>query len=174
MNIFVLDKDPVKAAQAHCDKHVVKMILETAQLLSTADHVAGRSTEFTHTYKPTHKNHPCAVWVREEMRNYQWLCELGLALCAEYSYRYAKHRDSLQPQHACEDMIQQRTDWVYYTYGGLANPASWALAMPDQYKGADPVAAYRAYYIGEKARMLTYKRRSRPTWIPETALCVTA
>ena len=65
MNIFVLDNDPFKAAEYQCDKHVVKMVLETAQLLCSAHETA--------PYKRTHYNHPCAIWTRSSLSNYMWL-----------------------------------------------------------------------------------------------------
>ena len=74
MNIFILDLDPQSCAEAHCDKHVVKMILETAQLLSSALWITGVEAP----YRLTHKNHPCAIWTRESLDNYMWLCQLGL------------------------------------------------------------------------------------------------
>jgi hypothetical protein len=77
MNIFYLDKSPYTCARYHCDKHVVKMILETAQLLCGAHWATGGTAQ----YKPTHLNHPCAIWVRKSLSNYKWLCELGFNLC---------------------------------------------------------------------------------------------
>ncbi len=146
MNIFVLDEDPTIAAQYHCDKHVVKMVLETAQILST---VSGRG------YKPTHVNHPCTVWARESKANYQWLYDLGVALGKEYTHRYRrKHKSSfvIAEQWPCEDLPS-----------GELTP--FALAMPDEYKVDCPVESYRAYYRGEKAAMLTYKHREVPSWL---------
>ena len=79
MNIFVLDENPQVAAQMHNDKHVVKMILETAQLLCGVHHMVGGDYDIP--YKLSHKNHPCAIWVRQCIENYIWLCDLGLSLC---------------------------------------------------------------------------------------------
>jgi hypothetical protein len=105
MNIFVLDSSPEKAAEYHCDKHVVKMILETCQLLSTAHRVLdgevgvsnnGGSLKLadadmdTTLLRSTHTNHPCAVWVRESEANYRWTWRLLCALCDEYTARYGK------------------------------------------------------------------------------------
>ena len=86
MNIFYLDKNPKLCAQYHVDRHVVKMILETAQLLSTAHWLTGGEGP----YRATHKNHPSAIWARSNKSNYNWLCKLGLELCEEYTYRYGK------------------------------------------------------------------------------------
>lgn len=91
MNIFYLHPVPATCARLHCDKHVVKMILEYSQLLSTAHHLGGSPAEITdRIYKPTHANHPSAVWVRECAQNYHWLFELLTALHMEYTYRYGK------------------------------------------------------------------------------------
>lgn len=151
MNIFVLDENIETAAQYHLDKHVVKMPLETAQILCTVRHLFGGFAP----YKATHKNHPCTVWCRESKSNYLWLCNFGLALCSEYSYRYGKI-------HACQSVIQDC----------LANiPAipdvgltSFALAMPEQYRSSDPVLSYRQYYIAEKRNIASWKKRGVPSW----------
>jgi phage-related protein len=74
MNIFILDKDPKKIAMYHNDKHVVKMIVETAQLLCTAHHVSGTNGDIP--YRKTHQNHPCSIWARESIENYNWLLTL--------------------------------------------------------------------------------------------------
>ena len=151
MNIFLLSFNPRIAAEHHCDKHVVKMILETAQLLYSAFPsvpIGG--------YKKTHVNHPCAIWTRESQDNYAWLCELGLALCAEYTFRYGRIHKT-----------QSHIEWL------TANPPDLPAigvteirqAMPVEYKRANPVEAYRAYYIGAKARLLTYSKRSSPAFL---------
>ena len=82
MNIFFLDYDTQKCAQYHCDKHVVKMVLETAQLLCGVHHTTPQVTPQV-PYKLSHKNHPCAIWCRESLSNYLYLCDLGLELCKE-------------------------------------------------------------------------------------------
>ena len=86
MNIFFLDFNTQKCAQYHCDKHVVKMILETAQLLCGVHHMIPQVTPQV-PYKLSHKNHPCAIWTRDSLSNYLYLCDLGLELCKEYTYR---------------------------------------------------------------------------------------
>ena len=96
MNIFALSCDPILAAQNHADRHVVKQSLESAQLLSTVFSSLGGKTR----YKPTHKNHPCTLWAGECSGNYEWLVELGLALCDEYTYRYGR-------EHACGAVIRE-------------------------------------------------------------------
>lgn len=160
MNIFYLDEHDQKAAEYHCDKHVVKMIVETAQMLSTAHHVLGINIPAQFLYKPTHKNHPCNVWVRETTCNYQWLAALGQDLCAEYEFRYGKI-------HAC----QERINALYMCFPqkletGFMTPP--ALAMPEKYKiQSDPVQSYRNYYIGEKMKFAKWKLGNKPYWIGE-------
>jgi hypothetical protein len=89
MNIFVLDNDPKKCAEAHCDKHVVKMILEHAQLMCTAHHMQPNTTmQYDIPYKQTHTNHPCAVWVRQSLDNYRWLYSMTDYLNDEYKRRF--------------------------------------------------------------------------------------
>ena len=140
MNIFVLDANPKKCAEYHCDKHVVKMILETAQLLCGAHHMTMSTTDQI-PYKLSHKNHPCAIWVRESLSNYLYLCELGLELCKEYTYRYGK-------RHKSQDVIEWCvTNKVQICYKGLtAQPK----AMPDECKTESVVESYRNYYMTSK------------------------
>ncbi len=167
MNIFFLSALPRRAAQAHCDRHVVKMILESTQLLWTAHHATRTPIPATAPppYKPLNPNHPCGRWVRASVINYLWLCALAACLVAEYHYRYPHGR-----AHACEPHIA----WL------TANPPPSlprirmtppALAMPPEYHVAgDPVASYRAYYLGPKRDrgLLVYTRRSPPDWVAPT------
>ena len=141
MNIFFLDMDVKKCAEYHCDKHVVKMILETAQLLCGVHHMTDRITDQV-PYKLSHKNHPCAIWARESLDNYLYLCELGLELCKEYTYRYEKRHKSQEVIEWCV------TNKAQICYKGLTEPPK---AMPDEYKVKDVVESYRNYYIGEKS-----------------------
>ncbi|MFU8806166.1 MAG: pyrimidine dimer DNA glycosylase/endonuclease V, partial [Bradymonadaceae bacterium] len=90
MNIFIFDEDPQECARHHGDRHVVKMVLETAQILCTVQHVSGQAAP----YKKTHAAHPCVRWVLESLANYRWLVELGLALAVEYTHRYGRRHKS--------------------------------------------------------------------------------
>jgi hypothetical protein len=154
MNIFLLDWDVSKCAKYHCDKHVVKMILETAQLLCGAHHVVEQPISNI-PYKLSHKNHPCAIWVRESLSNYLYLCELGLELCKEYTYRYEK-------RHKSQDVIEWCvTNKVNICDKGFTEPPK---AMPDEYKVLDVVESYRNYYIGAKSGFSTWKNREIPFW----------
>jgi hypothetical protein len=151
MNIFFLDFDVKKCAEYHCDKHVVKMILETAQLLCSAHHVTGGSAP----YKLSHKNHPCSIWTRKSLSNYLYLCELGLELSKEYTYRYGK-------RHKSQDVIE----WCLINKPnipdiGFTEPA---MAMPDEYKVKSVVESYRNYYMGAKSGFAVWKNREKPFW----------
>jgi hypothetical protein len=154
MNIFILDEDVKKCAQYHCDKHVVKMILETAQLLCGVHHVTAHDTAHV-PYKLSHKNHPCAIWARESFSNYVYLCELGLELCNEYTHRYGKRHKSLDVILWC---IVNRPN---IPDKGLTDAAK---AMPEEYKVKSVVDSYRNYYRGEKSGFASWKMRETPEW----------
>ena len=152
MNIFFLDFDVKKCAEYHCDKHVVKMILETAQLLCSAHHVTGG----TAPYKLSHKNHPCSIWVRASLSNYLYLCELGLALGEEYTHRYGKKHKSVEVIEWCL-LNRPNIHDVDFT--------SPPLAMGDEYKiGNDVIESYRNYYKGAKSEIVSWKNRETPDW----------
>ena len=155
MNVFVLDLDPARAAQMQCDKHVVKMVLETAQLLCAA------FPEGSAPYKRTHYNHPCAKWTRESMDNFVWLVGHGLALSDEYTYRYGKRHKS----HDAILWCMQHTHLLDIPAVGLT---PFAQAMPDEYKHEDSVTAYRTYYIENKLKVrdiVKYTRRRQPEFL---------
>jgi hypothetical protein len=135
MNIFYLDRDPAEAARMQCDRHVVKMILETAQLLSTAHaELDGESP----AYKPTHKNHPSAVWVRGSLQHYAWtVCHLS-ALGREYTERYGKVHKTIR-----EHLATLKQPPVALQANFWRDPPQ---CMPDEYKRDDTVLAYQLYY----------------------------
>ena len=160
MNIFFLDLDVNKCAKDHCDKHVVKMILETAQLLCGVHHIVGQVTPQV-PYKLSHKNHPCSIWTRSSLSNYLYLCELGLALCKEYTNRYEK-------RHKSQDVIE----WCLVNKPnikdiGFTEPPK---AMPDEYKVSDVVESYRNYYRGAKMGFAVWKNGNTPKWILESTV----
>jgi hypothetical protein len=158
MNIFFLDFDVKKCAEYHCDKHVVKMILETAQLLCSAHHVTGGSAP----YKLSHKNHPCSIWVRSSLSNYLYLCELGLKLGEEYTHRYGKKHKSVEVIEWCLVNRPNIHD-VDFT--------SPPLAMGDEYKiGNDVIESYRNYYKGAKSKIVSWKNREKPFWFEKKEL----
>jgi hypothetical protein len=167
MNIFILDWDVKKCTQYHVDKHVVKMILETAQLLCGVHHV---TDEVTTKYRPStdqvpyklsHKNHPCAIWARKSLSNYLYLCELGLELSKEYTHRYGK-------QHKSEMVIL----WCIMNKPnipdiGFTEPSK---AMPDEFKVDSVVESYRNYYMGAKSDLAAWKNREKPFWFEKKEL----
>lgn len=157
MNIFYLDKNPKLAAKYHCDKHVVKMILETAQLLCTAHRLLdGDENQPEYVYKATHKNHPSAVWARTNIENYNWLYQLFLELNEEYTYRYGKTHLSYKK---LNDYLMHPPNNI--TKGAFFPPPQ---CMPDKYKSMDTVLAYKQYYVGDKSKLLQYKKEF-PLWI---------
>ncbi|WP_448383356.1 pyrimidine dimer DNA glycosylase/endonuclease V [Desulfosoma sp.] len=153
MNIFVLDLDPIKCARYHCDQHVVKMILESVQILCTAFNKKGFDTP----YKSTHTKHPCVLWAEESFDNVRWLMRLARALNREYKYRYRKSQD-----HASIRVLDQLKSLRFASLG----LTPFAQAMPEKYRvPEDPVTAYRRFYVGEKLRFATWTRRRKPPWI---------
>jgi len=177
MNIFVVNNDPVCAAQELCDKHVVKMIVESGQMLSTAHRVLDgveyysmskgtrpRKIKRWHLndarerilWKASFVNHPCTLWTMATDGNYQWHANHAYALCKEYSRRYGKI-------HSSEILIE------YLNYNLPKNIKSgeltpFAQAMPDKYKSADAVTSYRSYYNGEKTKFAVWNYTETPDW----------
>ena len=154
MNIFFLDFDVKKCAEYHANSHVVKMVLETAQLLCGVHWVQGSEAP----YKLSHKNHPCSIWVRESLSNYLYLCELGLALGEEYTYRYGKTHKSIEVIQWCLSNRPNIKDIDFTTP---------PLAMPDEYKVDSVVESYRNYYKGAKSEIVSWKNRKIPDWFLE-------
>ena len=161
MNIFYLDRDPVVAAQMMCDKHVVKMILESAQLLSTANRVLDGDdyADRYGLYKMAHKNHPSTKWVRSGGLNYLWLYKHMRGLMQEYTYRYGKIHASERLNMGLSGRPQNMDENAPFT-----DPPQ---CMPDYCKGDDTVSAYQTYYIVEKADFATWKKREKPGWFNE-------
>ncbi len=162
MNIFRLHDDPKTAAIMHCDKHIPKMVLETAQMLSTAWRMTEKDNDYADNnalYKAAYKNHPSTVWVRHGIFNYLWTRRLFKYLCKEYTKRYSKH-------HACERLLKAFAYDVPYETTIIKSPLPFPQCMPNKYKvECDPVQAYRNYYKGEKAYFAKWERgRAAPKW----------
>ena len=158
MNIFYLDKDPKIAAQMHCDKHCVKMILEYAQLLSTAHRILDEdSVKSDKFYQVTHKNHPSAIWTRESKDHYLWLYDLFLNLCYEYSKRYSKNHNTKSTIGESLMMLPKNIK-----NNGWIDPPQ---CMPDYCKKKDTVDAYRKFYLEEKASFATWKIQQPEWWL---------
>lgn len=176
MNIFYIDKDPIKAAEYMVDSHVVKMILESCQLLSTAHRLldgkmtpaktnAGRKTiryvlpdaREGILYQATHINHPSSVWVRQSNNNYNWLhCHL-MALLNEYTYRYGKVHKSMDVAIALTRLPQN----IPVDYFTTPTPAMDEKYLVDK----DSLKSYRNYYIHGKTHLHKWTRRNAPEWL---------
>ena len=163
MNIFVLDECPIQSAQMQCDKHIVKMPLETAQMLCSVWHRYGEGDKVP--YREVHKNHPCTLWTGDSMDNYNWLWLHGMELCFEYTRRYNKI-------HKCQQVIMDLSypsprKFNFDNYFGTPHPQ----CMPDEYKSTElrihsnTVRAYRRYYVNDKKDIAKWeKSRPMPDW----------
>lgn len=149
MNIFILDENPILSAQYQCDKHVVKMILESAQLLCGVFDSA--------PYKRTHYNHPCAKWVRESLGNFTWLKNHAFALCQEYTYRYEK-------VHKSASIVEWCSSNTHKMNFELFDQTPFVQCVPDKYKSNDAVLSYRNYYINDKKSFCKWSKRQTPEW----------
>jgi hypothetical protein len=177
MNIFYLHNDPKECAKLHNDKHVVKMIIEYAQLMSTAHRVLDGEEYIeitsnnrkmrrwrhheekmnTGLMKATHINHPSAIWVRQSKDNYVWINQMWNYLLMEYTYRYGK-------VHSCEKYKSYLYPWPEKipTNIGFTEPTP---AMPDVYKvSGNSLQSYMNYYRGAKSHIAHWKKREIPTW----------
>jgi hypothetical protein len=167
MNIFLLSYLVNEAAKAHYNRHVVKMISETFQLISTAyaELDANLASELGTDclWKPTHKNHPCAIWARAHPNNLQWLIALGFALCEEYTLRFSDAKEPCK-KHAVEERLRKLSGRVPNFASELPPLNEFGVTeppqcMPDKYKVAgNAVEAYRAYYAGEEKMPLRWWR----------------
>lgn len=154
MNIFVVDWDPREAARQLCDKHVVKMPTESAQMLCT---VLRQLDVAQVPYKASHPKHPCTLWARQTRSNFQWLLLHGEELCQEYTRRYKR-------EHACEKVIRWCAEHTANVPDGPLT--EHPQVMPDDAKAADTVTAYRNCYIRHKAYMARWKHTNPPEWWP--------
>jgi hypothetical protein len=152
MNIFVLNEDPKQAARDQCDKHVVKMPLETAQMLCTALRQHGCDDV---PYKSAHVKHPCTLWTGVSRDNFLWLVEHGIELCEEYTRRYGK-------VHASQAVIVTASGLAEKIPAGVLT--AFAQAMPDECKKESAVEAYRNYYKLKKVAIATWKHSETPSW----------
>lgn len=152
MNIFVVEYESAElCAKSLCDQHVVKMILESAQMLCTTSNLLGQETP----YKPCHPKHPCTLWTMSTYENYEWLLSHGRALAKEYTFRYNK-------RHKTEDVL----DWIEKNAARPKNKGltDFAQCMPEKYKSKDAIQAYRNFYNGEKNFARWNKGRPAPSW----------
>lgn len=180
MNVFYLSEDPVKSAQYHNDSHVLKMILEYAQLLSTAHRVHDGEEYYdigkrgqkikrwrlldereNVLYKATHYNHPSAKWVRETVLHYDYVYTMFVALCDEFEYRWGKkHATGIKLRKALREHPRRIP---------LHAPTKQApQAMDEAYLSEDSVKAYRQYYICGKSHLAKWTKREVPYWYEAT------
>jgi hypothetical protein len=146
MNIFYLDKDPKLAAIYQYNKHVVKMILESAQMLCTAHHCYGSAEQKANVpYKQAHLNHPSTIWARQSKSTYMWLYDHMMALGTEYYVRYGKTHLTITK---CKEFLA--TPPKYIQGDEWSQPPQ---AMPDEYKHKDSIIAYWQYYINDKSHI---------------------
>jgi hypothetical protein len=159
MNIFILDKNPKIAAEMLCDKHVVKMILESAQMLCATHWLAESSAP----YKLTHAKHPCNLWLLESIKNYDWLLTHAICLCFEYTKRYHKIHKS-----------QPIIEWCCANKPNLPKKSRtpFPQAMPEEYKDNDSVKAYQQYYLGEKLGFARWRNSEIPKFIESKIPCL--
>lgn len=152
MNIFLLDYNIKKCARYHCDKHVVKMILESAQILCTVCSQFGIKTP----YSNTHVKHPCVLWTGQSIQNWRWLKKLAKALNDEFKYRY-QHDENHKAYNVIKELKAPPLPNI-----GLTQHVQ---IMPSKYKvSQNAVLAYRKYYIGEKKQFAAWKKRKKPKW----------
>lgn len=167
MNIFYLDKNPAIAASYHCDKHVVKQVVETFQILGSAARINGaRDEEMPLTSKGTplkggYPNHPCVRWCASSIENYYWTLNLGIKLCHEYEFRYGKKHsllykiDNLIPLYR---LLPREVDFT--------EPPQCFGEGNDYLKEKSAVSGYRNYYNYYKRHTMKiqYTRREKPEW----------
>ena len=166
MNIFYLSSCPQEAAESHDDKHCVKMILEYAQMLSTAHRELDGDKTSDKLYKSTHKNHPSTIWTRSSKQHYDWLFRLFRMLSAEYSIRYGLITDT-------NDTFKVHKSWdklgkILETAPKNIEDNGWKdppQCMPDSCKDDDVVTAYRNYYIQEKKSFAEWNYSKEPKWM---------
>ena len=156
MNIFYLDKNPQTAAAMHCDKHCVKMVLEYAQLLSTAHRVLDGDNAPLDLYKIAHKNHPSTIWVRSSKQHYDWLFRLFRKLTIEYGIRYGRIHNSWKKLNRYLEFAPKNIKDK-----GWTDPPQ---CMPDHCKEKDTIQAYRKYYLLEKNHFAKWKYSEEPEW----------
>lgn len=153
MNIFFLANQPDIIAELQCDRHAVKMILESVQMLSTNHHLVGDKNYAL--VKPTHANHPSTIWARQSTENYQFLYNLTVAMIKEYEFRYNNsntYRDDVMKLKNIPSKIKD------------TKLTKFAVCMPDQYKHDDPIQSYRNFYINDKKDFCYWTNRLGPDW----------
>lgn len=165
MNIFILDENPLKIAEYLCDKHIVKMSLESAQIMCSSF-----PSEIETPYKKFNPRHPCTKWAGESFANYAWLYMYASEICNEFEYRYNKMHSSYN---IIKDLFHKASN-LYYSEEHKNYPGLWTkedltpfcLCMPEDCKiSKDPVECYREYYRKYKAHFAKWTGRDKPKWM---------
>jgi len=154
MQIFILDKDPKKAAKMLCDKHVIKMIVESAQILSTVHHIYDSKHKHL-VYKKTHERHPCVLWASKSKDNYLWLLNHLHELIKEYTFRYGKIHKTTEIRKILEEPPKELLS---------AGLTAFAQVVPEKYRQKDAIKAYREFYKNEKRSFAKWTKRQKPEW----------
>jgi len=156
MNIFVLDRDPKKAAEYLNDKHIVKMPLESAQMLSTVQRINGSIVD--NLYRQSHLRHPCTNWSSASKQNYKWHYELFFHMAKEYERRFLKQHKSFIALHEYLEYPPEILPDIGLT--------PFVQVLPDMYKHEDAVIAYRNYYTAHKLSFSTWRHPAAvPDWV---------
>lgn len=185
MNIFFLDADLKLCAKYHCDKHVVKMITEHNQMLTTNLYVLCNVIDEKkrvdekkmkkvfrdfprvnergkiEPYKMTHLNHPWTFWLRQDVERAMWAINLTKELCEEYTRRYKKiHKGS-----AINDWLRKKYE-SFNARDSTVDEKTMPQCMPEQFKvTGNPVAAYRKYYKIAKSNFAKWNHSEKPKWM---------
>ena len=164
MNIFVTDLCPYTSAKNLCDKHINKMWIETAQILSAViDHRSGNMQLSSETelpqYPKAHVKHPCTIWAMESQMNAQWLTKHMHGIEQEFKKRYPRTKHKLEGKY--KDYVLKLQDCKF----DKVDMTPFAQAMPDMYKADDAVVAYRTYYLMDKT-FASWKKET-PVWFEE-------
>ena len=169
MNIFFLHFDPKKCAEQHCDKHVVKMLLELVQLLYTA-HCTLKSENIPENhYRPFNKNHPTGVWVRMCEENYRYTINLAIELSKEYTFRYNRihkcdqHLTWLKNSPIFQNTVYNSKKKITFGCSKIGNTPI-PLAMPDDCHRKYAIQSYRQYYNRYKTHFAKWTNRPEPYW----------
>lgn len=165
MNLFILSLCFQDCARYMFDKHISKIILEACQMLCTAKRLldTGFDDSVFPLYKIAHKNHPVTIWMRQSYENYMWTIGLIEAMHDEWKFRYdhpstKQHKSFMVAMWLKENPPSKEQ----FSQVGLT---PFAMAMPDMYKGEDPVESYRQYYQSpEKRKLASWKKRETPDW----------
>lgn len=159
MQIFILDENIQKNVEYYADKHIVKILTEVCQILSTIYRINKKDNIPEFIYKITHKNHPCTLWAGKSKENWQYTVNIAECLYNEYQYRYNKPDKHQKAKRIIEYLKTNNIDLPEF------NLTPFAQAIPEKYKEENAISAYRNYYINEKKHLFKWTNRNVPSWI---------